>query len=701
MADVGYTRHGDIAVLTIDNAPVNALSSVVRRRLAAALDDALADPEIAAVVIRGAGPMFSGGADIREFNTAAAVAEPRLPDLCNRLEAAAKAVVAALHCTAAGGGLELALGCHYRIADPNGRLGLPEVKIGLVPGSGGTQRLPRVAGVEAALDMITSGTLISCALAHDHGIVDRLADGDLTEQAVAFARSKLAEGPRPTRARDERLAVARDQPGVFDAYQKKIARRARGMEAPFACIDCVEAAVNLPYEEGVAFERATFLRCVESDQSKAQRHAFFAERAAAKVADLPADVRIKPIDQAAVIGCGTMGGGIAMNFANAGIPVHVLEAEAEALERGLATVRAKYEASVQRGRLSAAAAEERLALITGTTTAQDIADADIVIEAVFEDMALKKDVFRHLDGIVKADAILATNTSTLDVDEIAAVTGRPGQVMGTHFFSPANVMRLMENVRGAQTDAQTIATVMALSKRLGKIGVLVGVCDGFVGNRMLDHYLRQAGWLLVEGAFPEQVDKAIYDFGFPMGPFAMSDLAGIDVGYRVRQERLKRKPDLPNYAPLGDRLYEMGRLGQKTGAGWYKYGADGRTPLPDPEVAELIERTSRELGVKRRAIDDQEILERCLYPMINEAANILTEGIAQRASDIDVIWLHGYGFPRYRGGPIYYADTIGVDRVFDGMVRLHEHLGDGLEPAPLLADLARSGKRFRDLPDHS
>ena len=695
MANVTLERRGNVAVITIDNPPVNGLSAAVRTGLDAKLGECLDDPAVAAVVLAGAGRMFGGGADIREFNTPAAAQEPMLAALIERIEAADKPVVMAIHGVAAGGSLELALGGHYRVAAKGTRMGLPEVTLGIVPGAGGTQRLPRLIGAEAALDMIVSGSLIPAERAHALGLVDALADDDATAAAVDFAAK--VDGVRRASELTEHIAVAKDDPELFDRYRKKMARRARGLEAPYACLECVEAAVNMPFEEGRAFERTTFKRCVESDQSKALRHAFFAEREAAKIADVPKDTPVKTIERAAIIGCGTMGGGIAMNFANAGIPVRVLETEADRLEAGLALIAKNYAATVAKGRLDQAAMDRRVGLIEGTTDYADLADADIVIEAAFEDMAVKKEIFAALDAATPADTILATNTSTLDVDEIARATSRPEKVMGTHFFSPANVMRLMENVRGTATDKETLATVMGLAKRIGKVGVLVGVCDGFVGNRMLYAYSRQANFLLEEGALPQQVDKAIYDFGFPMGPFAMGDLAGLDVGWLVRQARAATRPTNLRYSPVADRICEMGRFGQKTKAGWYLYEEGSRTPVPDPEIEALIVSISEELGIERRPVTEQEIVERCIYPLINEGAKILQEGLAQRASDIDVVWLYGYGFPRYRGGPMFYADTVGVKTVYEAMVRLHDTHGDWLEPAPLLVELAKSDRGFGDL----
>ncbi len=691
MVSVISERQGEVAVLTLDNPPVNGLSAPVRKALATEVEAALADDGVAAIVITGGGRLFSGGADIREFQTPAALAEPNLRQVIATIEASPKPIVAAIHNAAMGGGLEITLACHYRIAAPKTRLALPEVKLGIVPGAGGTQRLPRLIGIEAALDMIVSGDPAADPLGL--GLVDAVAEGDLVDDAVAFARK--AGGPRRTSELQDRIDEARGNDQVFDDFRKSIARRARGFEAPYACIEAVEAAVALPFEDGLAREREIFERCLESPQSKAQRHVFFAEREVAKIADVPADTPMRDIATAAVIGCGTMGGGIAMNFANAGIPVTVVETSAEALEKGLGIIEHHYAATVARGRLAEDEMDRRMSLITGSTEFEGAAAADIVVEAVFEEMDIKKEVFATLDRLCKADAILATNTSSLDVDEIAAATSRPENVIGTHFFSPANVMRLMENVRGAKTSAETIATVMKLSKTLGKIGVLVGVCDGFVGNRMLAAYTRQANFLLEEGALPHQIDKVIYDFGLPMGPFAMGDLAGLDVSWRIRKRRGKQQGT--RYSPIADRICEMGRFGQKTGFGWHRYDAGDRTPIRDPEIEALIVSVSEELGIERRAIGDDEILERCLYPLINEGAKILDEGLAQRPLDIDVIWIYGYGFPRYRGGPMFHADAVGLEHVHQTMTRLHDAHGEELAPAPLLARLAGEGKSFADL----
>ena len=608
-------------------------------------------------------------------------------------------VVAALHGTALGGGLEVALGCHYRCAVGSAQVGFPEVKLGLLPGAGGTQRLPRLIGVEPALPIIAGGDPLPASKAQALGIIDEIVAGDLRDGAVAFAARLVAER-RPLRkisASDGKVLTARSTPGLFDAFRGSIERQARGYFAPFRCVEAVRAAVTLPFAEGLRRERELFLECMQSPQSRAQIHAFFAEREVTKIPDVPKETPTQPIMTAAVIGAGTMGGGIAMNFANAGIPVQVVEAAQTALDRGIEVIRNNYAATVEKGRLTQADMDRRLALIHGTLAWDAVADADIVIEAVFEEMGVKKEVFARLDRICKPSAILATNTSTLDVDEIATATARPEKVIGTHFFSPANVMRLLEVVRGAKSSKETIATVAELARRIRKVWVLAGNCDGFIGNRMLAGYLREAAFLVEEGASPEQVDKVIYDFGFPMGPFAMSDLAGLDVGWRIRKGKAATRPTTQRYSPVADRLCERGRFGQKTGAGWFRYAPGSRTPRPDPEVEALIVASARAQGIERRAVSDDEILERCIYPLINEGARILEEGIALRPSDIDIIYIYGYGFPPYRGGPMYYADTLGLKRVYDDIAAYHRAHGEFWQPAPLLTRLAEEGKGFRDL----
>ncbi|HEY0837110.1 MAG TPA: 3-hydroxyacyl-CoA dehydrogenase NAD-binding domain-containing protein [Azospirillum sp.] len=694
---VTYARQGRTGVITVDYPPVNALGHGVRTGLAAALDAGIADADADVLLLVAAGRTFMAGADIREFGKPSQ--PPSLPDVIARFDACPKPVVAAIHGTALGGGLEVALGCHFRVALRTARVGLPEVKLGLLPGAGGTQRLPRLAGPAKALEIILSGEPVSAPAALELGILDALDDGDSALDAgLRFAQRVRDEtlAAVPVGARGEKVTGV--DPALFAEARAKLARTARNLHSPHRCVDAIEAACTLPFAEGLARERELFLDCMDSPQRAGLIHAFFAERESAKVPGLPAGTQTRPIRQAAVIGAGTMGGGIAMCFANAGIPVLLLEAAPQALDKGVAVIRRNYESTAKKGRMTAEQVETRMGLIRPTLSYDDLADADLVIEAAFENMAIKKQIFATLDKVCKPGAILATNTSTLDVDEIAAATGRPQDVVGMHFFSPANVMKLLENVRGAKTADDVVATVMGLSKTIGKVGVLVGVCYGFVGNRMLHPRGREAVALVDEGASPQQVDKVLTDFGFPMGQFAMTDLAGIDVGWRIREERRQAgDPEVqaPNWL---DRLAERGRFGQKTGAGVYRYEPGDRTPRPDPEVDALISAHRAEKGIAPRAVSDQEILERCLYVMVNEGAKILEEGIAARSLDIDAIWIHGYGFPSYRGGPMFWADRIGLKTVHEAVRRFHDTLGGKQwEPSPLLERLAREGKGFSDL----
>jgi 3-hydroxyacyl-CoA dehydrogenase len=685
---VDLERRGRVAVLTVDNPPVNALSQHVRQGLHDGITQATADGAVQAIVIVCAGRTFIAGADITEFGKPPA--EPSLHSVLDLIEGAPKPVVAAIHGTALGGGLEVTLACHYRVGAKGARFGLPEVKLGILPGAGGTQRLPRVVGVEKALSMMVSGDPIGADEALSVGLIDEIASGDLAAAGVTFAEKAVSEKRplRKIRDLDDKLAAVRGKPDVFASFRKSIARQTRGFRAPESIVKAVEAAVALPFDQGLKRERELFAELLGSPESKAQRYFFFAEREAAKIPDVPADTPAREIRQAAVIGAGTMGGGIAMNFANAGIPVVVVEVTQEALDRGLAVVRKNYEATAARGRLTAADVEKRMGLIQGTTDWNVVRDADMVVEAVFEEMPVKKEVFARLDGLAKPDAVLATNTSTLDVDEIASATRRPESVIGTHFFSPANVMRLLENVRGRQSSPTTIATAMSVGRRIGKVPVLVGVCHGFVGNRMLHQRGLQAEKLILEGAAPHQVDRVLTDFGFPMGPFAMSDLAGLDVGWRIRKGRGVK-------APVADRICELGRFGQKTGAGYFKYEKGDRTPVPDLEVEKIIVDVATSMGITRRAISDEEILQRLLYPMVNEGAKILDEKIAIRASDIDVIWVYGYGWPVYRGGPMFWADSIGLRALRDRLLEFQRQSGDAFwAPAPLLDRLATEGKGF-------
>ena len=685
---VDLERRGRVAVITVNNPPVNALSQHVRQGLRDGVTQAVADSDVTSIVITCAGRTFIAGADITEFGKPPQA--PSLHEVLDLIESSSKPIVAAVHGTALGGGLEVTLACHYRVGVKDARFGLPEVKLGLLPGAGGTQRLPRVVGVEKALGMMVSGDPIRADDALKSGLIDEIVEGDLTAAGVAFAE-KVVNEKRPLkkiRDLDDKLAAVRGKPEVFANFRKSVARQTRGFKAPESIVKAVEAAVSLPFADGIKRERDLFTELMNSPESKAQRYFFFAEREAAKIPDVPADTPAKDIKKAAVIGAGTMGGGIAMNFANVGIPVTVVEVAQDALDRGIGIVRKNYEATASRGRITGADVEKRMGLITGTTDFNAIRDADIVIEAVFEEMPIKKEVFARLDGIAKADAVLATNTSTLDVDEIASATKRPESVIGTHFFSPANVMRLLENVRGAKSSKPTVATVMALGRRIGKVPVLVGVCHGFVGNRMLHQRGAQAEKLILEGALPHQVDKVLTDFGLPMGPFAMSDMAGLDVGWRIRK-------GLGTKSAVADRICELGRFGQKTGAGYYKYEAGGRTPIPDNEVEKIIVDVATTMGITRRPITDEEILQRLLYPMVNEGAKILDEKIAIRASDIDVIWVYGYGWPVYRGGPMFWADQIGLRAVRDRMLEFKKAGGDDFwTPAPLLDRLANEGKGF-------
>ncbi len=696
---VSCSEHGAVAVITIDSPPVNGLSHAVRKGLVKYLSDALDNNMVEAIVVHGADKMFSAGADIKEFGSELAFTPPLLTEVINMIEASGKPVVAAIHGVAAGGGLELALGCHYRLASNNARLGLPEVTLGIIPGAGGTQRLPRLVGVPAALDLIVQGKLNPALEAHNIGLVDELFEGDAADAGIAYANKLIvdAAGPRPTRNQNAHIDAARGKPEIFEEYRLGAQKKARGMHAPLAAIESIENAVNLPFDESIEKEREIFDRCVESDQSKAMRHAFFAERTVSKIPDVPKETPPRNVDKVAVIGCGTMGQGISMAFANASIPVKVLETDQEALNAGLAKIEKTYNSSVEKGRISIEERDHVISMITGTLEYADLADADLVVEAVFEELELKKAIFSKLDQVCNPGAILATNTSTLDINEIAATTSRPGDVIGLHFFSPAHIMRLLEIVRGDNTEADVIATAMALAKMLRKTGVLVGVCEGFVGNRMLLAYLREAYFLLEEGALPQQVDKAIYDFGFPMGPFTMLDMAGLTVGYLIRQHQAETRATDERYSDIEDRIVEMGRLGQKTGAGWYKYEAGTRKPAADDMIEEMIVETSANLGIKRREISDQEIIERCLYPLINEGAKILEEGIAIRSSDIDVVWLYGYGFPRHHGGPMFWADLIGTDTIHGKMVEFETEHGNLMKPAGLLKELAKEGKGFGDI----
>ncbi|WP_373085668.1 3-hydroxyacyl-CoA dehydrogenase NAD-binding domain-containing protein [Sneathiella sp.] len=687
---VSYETQGTVGIVTINNPPVNALSQAVRAGIKGGIAAAVADDSVTAVVLACAGRTFIAGADITEFGKPPL--DPALQDVIPIIEASSKPVVAAIHGTALGGGLETALGCHYRVANPGARLGLPEVKLGILPGAGGTQRLPRVVGVPMALEMITSGNPIGAKKALSVGLVDKIIETDLTEGAIAFAKQIVEEGRPLVKISEQngKLEEARKNPSLFDDFRKSIARKARNFEAPENCIKAVQASVELPFAEGIKRERELFMELMVGEQAKAQQYFFFSERLANKIPDVPKDTPLIDIKSAGIVGAGTMGGGIAMNFLQAGIPVTIVETSQEALDKGIGIIKKNYAATVSKGRLSQEAMDKNMSLLSGSTELEDLKDVDIVIEAIFENMEVKKEIFGKLDKICKPGSILATNTSTLDINEIGAATSRPEYVIGLHFFSPANVMKLLEEVRTDKTSATVMATCMALAKKIGKVPAMVGVCEGFVGNRMLAKRGEQAGQLILEGAKVEDVDRVLYDFGFPMGPFAMSDLAGNDVGWRIRQGKGVT-------SPVADAICELGRFGQKTGDGYYHYAKGSRTPEPDPIVEDIIVKAARDAGINRRQVSDEEILKRCIYPMINEAAKILEEGIATRASDIDVIWVYGYGWPVYRGGPMRYADHIGLKNIYDDMLKFKAEHGDNWTPAPLLEKLAKEGKGFKDL----
>jgi 3-hydroxyacyl-CoA dehydrogenase len=680
---------GTIAVVTLNNPPVNALGFALRDGLVRVLDDLRGNKALTAVVLAGSERAFSAGADISEFGKPPR--EPLLLQVIAAIEAFPIPVVAAIRGVAMGGGLELALACHYRVAWRDARLALPEIKLGLIPGAGGTQRLPRLIGFGPALEAMMSGDPIPVAKAETLGLIDHAADGAYPAQAIDWARALPAGQTPRIRDRRDHVGQAQADAAALDRIAKPLIAKARAPAAARACLDAVKAAATLPFDDGLALERKLFVELLGSAESKALRYTFFAERESAKVPGLPRDTKPHAVARAGVIGAGTMGGGIAMCFANAGVPVTLIETDAAALDRGVARIAATYQTSVKRGSLSDEAMQKRTALITGKTALAALADADIVVEAVFEDMELKRQIFGTLDAVAKPGAVLASNTSYLDIDAIAATTRRPEAVLGMHFFSPANVMRLMEVVRGAKTSPEALATAIAVGRSLGKVPVVVGVCDGFVGNRMLSKRGAQAERLLLEGALPHEVDRVLVDFGFRMGPFAMGDLAGLDIGWRARKARGLT-------APVADALCEAGRFGQKTGKGFYLYAGDGRTATPDPEVEALIKDISAKHGVTRRAIGDDEILARLIYPMVNEGARILDEGIAARPGDIDTIWLNGYGWPAAQGGPMYYADTLGLATVAQRLEAFAAATGDAsLKPAPLLARLAADGESFASL----
>jgi len=691
---VKLTSHGDVAVITIDNPPVNALSPGIPEAIQNAIRAAAEDSQVRAVVLIGAGATFIAGADIREFGKIVSGEKPRLTLLpfLQAIEDSSKPVVVAIHGTAFGGGLETAMSGHYRVAASSAQLGQPEVKLGLIPGAGGTQRLPRLAGVAKALEMCASGEPIKAREAIELGLADRIIEGGLLEGAIVFAR-EVAEKPIPkTRDRNEKL---RDiNPAIFTYAREQARKLKRGQNAPLAAIEAVEAATKLPFEEGCKREAELFNECLYSTESKALIHAFFGERTVSRIPDIPKETKTYEIRRAAVIGAGTMGGGIAMNFANAGIPVIVKETAQAALDRGMTAIRNNYAKTVQKGRLSQAAMEQRVGSITPQLSYQGFEEADIIVEAVFENMVVKKQVFSEIESVAKRTCILASNTSSLNIDEIASATRRPEMVIGTHFFSPANVMRLLEVVRGEASAKEAIATAMGLGKKLNKVAVLAGNCRGFIGNRMVAPYLREAQFLVEEGASVEDVNQALYDFGMAMGPLAVDDLAGLDIGWHIRQEfKHLEKPGVRQPLVL-NLLYEMGRFGQKTGKGWSKYD-ENRKPSPDREVAELIEKTAKKAGIERRRIMFQEIVDRCIYALVNEGAQLLDEGIAIRAVDIDITYLYGYGFPAWRGGPMFYADTVGLQDVLARIEEFEKRHGSDLwTPAPLLRRLAEGGKTF-------
>lgn len=691
---VSYERDGDIGVITVDNPPVNALGHAVRQGIVDALDKGLADDGAKALMIIGGGRTFPAGADIREFGKPPQ--EPSLPDVVQVLENSDKLLIAAVHGTALGGGMEITLGCDYRVALDSAKMGLPEVNLGLLPGAGGTQRLPRLIGAKAAMQAIVEGKPMKAVKLKDMGVVDEVVSGDLKAEAIAYAEKLVADGA-PRRKVSE-LSVEKESDNVFSEFEQSIARKKRGFLAPFHCIKAVQAATELDFAAGMKRERELFTELLNSPESAAQRHVFFAEREVGKVPGISKETPKRDIKQVGIIGAGTMGGGIAMNFLSAGIPVKMLEMKQEALDKGVALIRKNYEATAKKGRMTSDQVEKCMSLISTSLSYDDLSDVDLVIEAVFENMKVKKQVFGELDRVCKDGAILATNTSTLDVNEIAQSTNRPEDVIGMHFFSPANVMKLLENVRGEATSDEVIATVMDLSKRIGKVGVLVGVCNGFVGNRILHKRQAQAVKLVNEGATPSQVDKVLFDFGLPMGPFAMADLAGLDVGWRIREGLREDDPENAPERDWMDALAEQERWGQKTGGGVFDYAEGDRTPRPSDTAMAEIEKYRKEKGIETREVSDQEILERCLYVMVNEGAKILEEGIAMRPLDVDIVWIYGYGFPVYRGGLMFWADQVGLDKIHAKVKQFYDESGDPVwQPSALLEKLASEGRKFGDL----
>jgi len=691
---VRFENDNGIGVVTVDNPPVNALSPGVPEGIVAAVDKGNADPAVKAMVLVGAGRSFIAGADIRQFGKG-----PSAPPSGRRpydvLDDSAKPVVAAIHGYALGGGLEIALACHYRVAVPSAKVGLPEVLIGILPGAGGTQRLPRLIGPKAALEMITSGRHVPAAEAHKLGIIDEIVpEADLKGSAIAFARRIADQRPLP-RIRDKTDKLAEGTPALFEATRKSIARRARNQRAPYACIEAVEAATTLPFDEGCALERKLFDEQVNSEEARALRYAFFAEREVAKLPHIPRETKLRPTDNPAVVGAGTMGGGIAMSFADNGFDVKITDATPEALDRGIARIRANYETSVKRGSLGEDEMERRMARIHPVASLDDIADCDVVIEAVFEQIPVKEEVWKKLDAVMKPGTLLFSNTSGIDIDIMANATRRPQDVAGTHFFAPANVMKLFEVVEGTKSAPDVIATAMALGRKIGKVSGWAGNTDGFLANRSRAPFGIEMNLLAEEGALPEQVDKVMVDFGYPLGPFAVADLSGLDIGYDTRKRRAEQNPNYRKM-PIADRIVEAGRLGQKNGKGWYRYEPGDRTPHPDPEVTRIIKETAAEMKIPQREFDADEILKRLLFASVNEACKILDEGKALRASDVDVMWLHGFGFPRYRGGLMYWADTIGVREVYNQIAAWHQRYGERWAPSPLLRRLAESGTPLRE-----
>ena len=696
---VHYELRGDIALMTIDNPPVNPLSSGVRQGLADGVNAALADDNVKAIILTGAGRAFIAGADISEFGGKAE--GPSLHDCLTTMENSAKPIIAAINGTAFGGGLEVALCCHYRVIAPSAPVGLPEVKLGLLPGAGGTQRLPRLIGAEKALDFILSGDPIPGPVATQMGIADALADGDVIESAMAFAADIIAKGSPVRRIRDEEDIVAKDRGNaeMFDAARKNAARKMRKRFAPEMIVQCIEAAVNLgDFDAGMAVEQECFAKCLKHPQRESLIHMFFSEREVSKIPDVPKDTATQKIDSAAVIGCGTMGGGITMSFLNVGIPVTTLEMNQEALDRGIGVIKRNYDIQVQRGRMTAEDVDKRMGLLTGTTDFNDLGSADLILEAIYENIDVKVETFKKMDAVAKPGAILASNTSALDIDKMAEATARPESVIGLHFFSPANIMKLLEIVRGGKTSNEVIASSMKLGRALNKIAVLSGNAPGFIGNRMLAGYTRQAGEIILQGATPYQVDNALLQFGMPMGPFQMNDLVGLDLGWRARKLSGMKPEDVPITARVADKLCEMDRYGQKNNRGYYIYPEGSRAGQADPEVVALVEETSAELGIERRSIEDEEVLKRCLYPLINEGARILEDGIAIRPCDIDIVYINGYGFPEVTGGPMFWADQIGLENILADIKGFQQEYGGTIwEPAPLLERLVAEGKTFASL----